>query len=152
MPDLTIPQLAALDGRSYASEVKARLRDNEAWVALLDPVLVERTRYILNRLVDSVDAQKARVAVEGASDPNWLRNANRLRNYAKTRLDAMAPPEAPILSSSKETRAWRSFSAQLASALAAADPRALDTLKTPYGGMTAREWLTAREEKKEMAR
>lgn len=151
MPELTVPQLAALDGKSFAAEVKTRLRNNEEWVVLLDPVLVERTRYSLSRIVDSIDAQKARVAEEGVSDPKWLTKINRLRGYAKARLDAMAPPEAPV-SSSKEARAWKLFSARLAAELDAADPEALDTLKTPYGGMTAREWLTAREEKKEMAR
>jgi hypothetical protein len=66
---------------------------------------------------------------------------------ARGRLDAM-PPVEPRPSASRETRAWRSFSAKLAAALDEGDPTALDRLKTPYGGMTAREWLAAREEKK----
>lgn len=152
MPELTVSQLAALDGRSYTGEVKARLRDDDSWIVLLDPVLVERTRYTLNRMIGSIDSQVTRVTEEEEPDPKWLGSITTLRGYVKARLDAMAPPELPPVASSKEARAWRAFSAQLAEALGEVHPRALDALRTPYGGLTARQWLDAREEKKELAR
>lgn len=150
-PELTLSQLAALDHKGYVHQIKARLRDDERWLVLLDPVLVERTRASLARVIDSIDAQKTRVAEEGDVDQKWLHSINGLRRHAKARLDAIAPTVAPVISGSKEARAWRRFSARLAGVLESADHPALDELKAPYGGLTAREWLAAREEK-EMAR
>jgi hypothetical protein len=67
-------------------------------------------------------------------------------------LETLAPQEPVQRSSGREARAWRAFSARLARALDAGDPTALDRLQVPYGGLTAREWLAAREEKKEGVR
>jgi hypothetical protein len=153
MSDLTIAELAALDGKGFIGQIKKRLRDDEAWIALLDPVLIERTRYSLNRMVGSIDAQKERaIREEGVPDPKWLKGMDLLRRYAKERLDSMAPPRAAVISGSREARAWKSFSVRLARALESGDLAAIDKLTTPYGGMTAREWLAAREEKREVVR
>ena len=45
MPRLTVAQLAALDPVEFMGEIKSRLRDDPAWLELLDPRLVERTRW-----------------------------------------------------------------------------------------------------------
>lgn len=147
MPELTAPQLAALDGKSYTDQIKMRLRDDQTWGQLLDPMLADRTRWTLNRMIASIDAQKERIAQTGTTKANWLSGVNALRRHTKARLDAMGPEEAPMVSTSKEARAWRAFSFQLAGALEAGNPLALDTITTPYGGLTARQWLTAREQK-----
>lgn len=148
MSELTVPELAALDARGFAEQVKTRLRDDRAWVMMLEPVLVDRTRLVLANLIESIDWQKVRAANGAPPDPSWLRNIDKLRGYAKKRLDAMPPSTMRVVSSSKEARAWRAFSARLARALGILDPVALDRLRTPYGDMTAREWLAAREGKR----
>ena len=142
---LTVAQLAALDGREYIGEIKARLRDDEAWVILLVPALEARTRWALNRILDSIDLQKSRV---GDTDPVWTRRVDGLRGFVKARLDAMVPVEAAPVSLTKDAKLWRGFSARLARELAEVDPSALEAIQMPYGGQTAAQWLAAREEKK----
>lgn len=144
---MTIPELAALNVKAYVAELKTRLRDDETWVELLDPVLVERTRGVLTRMIESIDAQRARAAETGGDDERWLHGMADLRRYTVKRLDAMPPPIGA--SGSKESKAWRAFAAQLAEELAIVDPLTLNKLRTPYGGLTAREWLKARNEKRE---
>lgn len=143
MPKLTAAELAALGGREYIGEIKSRLRDDHAWVTLLDPSLVERTRWGLTRIVTSIDEQKSRVLSESGAMPDaWLKSVDALRSYASARLSRLLPP-----SNTKEIRAWKTFSARLATALERVDPVALDLLETPYGGLTAAEWLAARDTK-----
>jgi len=150
---MSIPALASLDGRGYITVMKSRLRDDEAWDELLDPILVERTRWGLTRLIESIDDQKERAVREHDADPSWLRSVNTLQRLAKGRLEALEALEGTgspaTLASSREARAWRGFAARLARILAEADPEALQRLRTPYGGLTAAEWLSAREEKQE---
>lgn len=150
MPELTIAELASLESRAYVDEIKARLRDDNAWVLMLDPVLCDRTRWGLVRIINSIDAQKQRADGVGPTHDKWLVSVNALRRHAKRRLDMMVPVESVHLgaiSTSKEARAWRAFSARLAVALHEGDSSALDSLTTPYGGLTARQWMTAREQK-----
>jgi hypothetical protein len=148
---MSIPALASLDGRGYITEMKARLRDDAAWDELLDPTLVERTRWGLNRLIESIEEQKERAVREHDADPGWLRAVNTLQGLAQGRLEGLEGVDArgsATPASSREARAWRGFAARLARVLAEADPAALQRLRTPYGGLTAAEWLSAREEKK----
>ena len=152
MPDLTVDQLAVLDAKEYTDQIKMRLRDDKWWVIMLNPALIERTRASLNRIVDSIDLQKTRVAAEGATEESWLIKVNALRRHAKKRLDAIGPCHTANLTSSKEARAWRAFSARLAGALEQSDPVALEAITTPYGGLTARQWLEARDQKQGVTR
>jgi len=152
MPELTVLQLASIDGRAYIAEIKSRLRDDAAWVILLDPALLERTRWGLNRIINSLDEQKARVVESGTGDREWLNRVDGLRRFAKRRLDRMTLDNPRIESNTKQTRAWRAFSARLARVLEDYDPTALEGIQSPHGGLSAAEWLAAREEKKEMAR
>ena len=138
-----MPELTRLDPRDYVKEIKARLQDDVAWEELTSTELVEKTRRTLQRMVTSIDEQKRR---NGGDDEKWVRGINRLRALVKGRLDALPAPTPQ--SSNKETQAWRAFSARLALILDDYDPTALDEIKAPYGGLTAREWLAAREEKK----
>lgn len=150
MPErMSIPAMARLDGRGYITEMKSRLRDDAAWEELLDPILVERTRWGLTRLIESIDEQRERALREDTADPKWLHSISTLQGLARTRLEEIAPHEPPVRSSTKEARAWRGFAARLARVLAESDPAALHRLQTPYGGLTAAEWLSAREEKQE---
>lgn len=146
MPDLTVPALAALNPREYAHAIKERLRDDEAWAILLDPILVDRTRWSLKSIITSIDFQKKRSEESGRTDTSWLTKIDTLRFLASGRLERMAP-EPQNASGRKEAQAWRSFAAKLAQALEDGDSGALDTLRTPYGNMTASEWLAARDEK-----
>lgn len=147
MPDLTIAELASLDGKGYTAELKLRLRDNDAWAILVEPQLIQRTRFTLNRMIDSIDGQIERITAEGTATESWLKGINSLRRLVKLRLDALVILTEYGPSTSKEIRAWRTFSALLAAALDEEDSSALDALKTPYGGLTAREWLAVRREK-----
>lgn len=153
MPDsqrMSVPALAALDPRTYTTEVKARLGDDIAWAVLLDPVLVERTRRALASLVASIEDQKLRATDEGDADLRWWKSVNRLQELAQGRLATLTPRNTDRTpASSREARAWRGFAARLAQVLAEADPDALTRLQTPYGGLTAAEWLNARDEKQE---
>ncbi len=153
MPDpqrMSVPALAALDPRTYTTEVKARLGNDIAWAVLLDPVLVERTRRSLASLVASIEDQKLRATDEGDADLRWWKSVNRLQGLAQGRLATLTPRNTDrTTASSREARAWRGFAARLAQVLAEADPEALTRLQTPYGGLTAAEWLNARDEKQE---
>ena len=62
-------------------------------------------------------------------------------------LPGMEPVEVAARSNTKEAQAWRAFSARLARRLEEAAPGALETIWTPYGGMTAAQWLAVREER-----
>jgi hypothetical protein len=149
MHSMTIAELAALDSRDYIGEIKARLRDDKAWLELLDPALERRTQWGLGKIIQSIDSQKARIT---DADPEWVRRAESLRKLAKKRLDKMVPDQALAAamgtSSTKEARLWRGFSARLALVLREYDPSALEEIQAPYGRQTAAEWLAAREEKR----
>lgn len=147
MPD-AVEELATLGGREFIGEVKSRLRNDARWQVMLSPALIDRTRWALGRIISSIDEQIERVTLSGTAEESWLMSINALRRYAKLRYDTM-PSDTPIqaMSTTKEARAWRAFSARLAHILDGYDPTALDDLKTPYGGLSAREWLAAREEK-----
>lgn len=143
MPD----RLTALPGRDFINEVKLRIRDDEAWAPMVAPVRVEKTRWALTRLIDNIDGQLARVG--DTDDARWIAGITALRGSCQRRLDALPPAPTPRLSNNKETRAWRGFAARLAEVIEEIDPEVLDELKAPYGAMTARQWLKAREEKKQ---
>lgn len=148
MSELTNYQLTALDGKSYADEIKARLRNDESWAAMVSPLLIDRTQLALQRIIQSIDAQKERIVNSGTAEPRWLTSIDALRRLLQSRLSEIEPTiEEPRTSANRETRAWRSFSARLAAVLEEDDHPALDAMKTPYGGLTAREWLAARDEK-----
>lgn len=149
MHELTVAEIAHLDGRRYVAEIKKRLRDDAAWLDMIDPYLVERTRWTLNNMIESIDKQKARVLAEDSeSDDRWLTAIDALRRYVKMRLTTLPPSEGPRLSKTKEARLWRALSAQLAEALAQSAPEALHQIQMPYGGQSAAEWLQSRQEKK----
>lgn len=144
-----MPSLIAIGGREYINEIKTRLRNDDAWSELVaTPDLVERTRWGLSRIISSIDDQKARVREAGTGDTRWLKAVDSLRGYAVRRLDSLPAASEPVMSVTKETRAWKEFSATLAVVLDDYDPTALDNLQAPYGGLTAREWLLARDAKK----
>jgi len=142
----TLAEIAALDMRGYTAEVKTRLRSDEAWLMMLEPIVLERTRFTLQRIIHSIDLQKARVDASGTVDAKWLSSVNALRRHASARLDVMPPSTAPV-SANRDVRAWRSFSARLARLLDESTPGVLDHVEAPYGGLTARQWLEAREAK-----
>jgi|GEM_PF-2423721 len=149
MPELTVAELAALSTRDYVDQVKNRLRDDREWATLLDPALEERTRSGLSTMIESLDVQVARAVDRDEADPAWLGSVGRLRRYAKARLVKMAPKEIAGPSSTNESRAWRAFSDRLARRLAEAEPEGLQEVWTPYGGMTAAQWLIVRDAKRE---
>lgn len=148
MPELTTAELAALDSREYRFEVKERIRDDEAWLELLAPELIDRTRWALINMIASIDDQKKRVAAAGPTDLLWLTRVNTLRRYTKARLDRMPPGPTLTLSNRKEARAWRAFSATLARLLIEHAPEALQGIEAPYDGLGVAEWLSLRDEKK----
>lgn len=142
----TLGNLAAMSKPDYINEVRARVGDDDGWVILLHPALVERTRWALGRLIDNLDRQKAR-----GGDPDWLKRLAVLRKHVYHRLDRLPPAVQPIMeytpSSTKESQKWRAFSAALARVLAGYDQEALERIQAPYGGLSALKWLEAREEK-----
>jgi hypothetical protein len=145
MPErISTDTLKKLDGRGYVNAVKARLSDDMAWAQLTHPDLVPRTRWALTRLVNSIEEQKRRQGVTPA-DVVWLTGVNNLQRLARARLSAL-PVELGVSSANKEIKAWKAFSARLAGMV---DPETLATVSAPYGGITAAEWLSARNDKKE---
>lgn len=148
---ISIAEMLELEVQEYANEVKMRLRHDREWVTMLDESIIERTRACLIRIVTSIDAQKARVALKKEpEDTKWVNSANALQKLAQTRLDELPIPQESVGPTSKEVKAWRAFSARLATVLAERDPAVLDTLAAPYGGLTARQWLSARDAKAAM--
>ena len=77
-PVLNSVHLATLNGREYIGQIKLRLRDDESWADLVAPKLVERTRWGLTRLEDSMEAQ-----IEATKDKT-LRKELRQMNYQGT--------------------------------------------------------------------
>jgi len=146
MPELTLEELSAISGRQYIDEVKSRLRSDTQWLVMLNPAIVEHTRWALNRIMKSIDEQRERVGSDGNAE--WFRSTTALHKLCQRRLFAMAPPAA---SRNRETRDWKEFSARLAYLVDGADSKALDNVKVPYGNITAREWLEARNEKRRKA-
>lgn len=144
--------LAALNDQAYTALVKASLRDDDRWAELLNPLLIERTRGALAHMIRSIDRQKERVSAtsEPGESASWFASVGKLRGYVMARLEPLGAPDEPAepVSSRKEAKAWRAFSAKLAAFLDVADPEALDQIKAPYGDLTARQWLIAREGKK----
>jgi hypothetical protein len=146
--ELSVGQLAALDAKAFTTELRVRLRRDDYWAILLEPSIIERTRYTLVKIIASVDAQRLRAAQEGTTTEHWLRAINALQRWSQERLNAMPPaPEAPLVPSNRETRAWKGFSARLAEELERVEPEALERIQTPYGGLTLSQWLAARREK-----
>jgi hypothetical protein len=151
MPELTaVGRLAALDNRAFNEEVKSRMRNNDAWVLLLHPAIIERTRATLKRLIRSLNEQRDRGMAEHTNDTSWLRSMESLKRIARERLDQMPPqpfPDLPALSNTRETRSWRALAAALADELIASGSPAADELYTPYGALTVREWAERRHAK-----
>lgn len=145
--DLSVSELAALPIRDYANELRVRLRREEAWAVLLDPTLIERTRHALTRIIASIDVQRLNAAQKGTTTPEWLRSINSLQQWSRERLEALPAPQSAPVSVSREARLWRALAAELAHALACGDLDAIDRVKTPFGNLTARQWISARADK-----
>lgn len=146
--DLSVSQLVALDAKSFGIEMRLRLRRDEYWAVLLEPPLIERTRFTLVKIITSIDAQRLRAAEAGTTTEGWLRGINALQRWSQERLAALPPASVPMLvSGSREARAWRGLSARLAEELERIAPEALEEFQTPYGGLTLSQWLKARREK-----
>lgn len=144
----SVAEIVALEVQEYANEVKSRLRRDEEWTTMLDDRLVERTRSCLIRIVTSIDAQRKRIALKNEpEDVKWVSSVDSLQKLAQWRLDTMPLEKEDMGPSSKEVKVWRAFSARLAAILDDRDPAVLDRLVAPYGGLTAREWLSARDAK-----
>ena len=141
----TTEELLAMWSRAYTNEVKSRLRNDADWAQMLEPVLVERTRDALAHMLQSIDEQKERITAQGTATPKWLSNINSLRGSVQRRWDQMQGSVPAAVSARRETRAWKSYSVRLATALVAQDWDALDTIKTPYGNLTARQWLLTKD-------
>jgi len=149
LQQLVIQRLLTATGREYIDEIKRRLRNDDAWALMVCPELEERTRWALSRIIESIDDQVRRASERSDTPPteDWLRRVNTLRRYVGNRLSEMEPVEVAARSNTKEAQAWRAFSARLARRLEEAAPGALETIWTPYGGMTAAQWLAVREER-----
>lgn len=148
MLHLTAEDLASLGAREYIGQIKLRLSDDSQWEILVGPKLKDRTRWGLGRIVSSIDSQKARNAEMGPVNPDWLTRVNALRRLAQNRLDVVTVRTGPAVSSTREAKTWRAFSATLARLVETHDPEALNELQAPYGGISASQWLHAREAKK----
>lgn len=138
--------LLTMKDREYTALVKSLLRDDVGWKALVTPSLMEKTRATLVHMLVSIDSQIERYTQEKVADPKWLVSITALRRFVAARYEALPPSVPEMTTESNKTRAWRSFSAKLAMALEEGDTDALDTLRTPFGGVTARVWLTKQKE------
>jgi hypothetical protein len=160
MSDLTLPtedliedptaeQLQRMPYRDFVRHMRAAFKDHVKFRVFTEETTLERTRDALERMLASVDEQKDRIGDN--ADQRWLRRINSLRQLAKSHLDTLPVSDGPIVSGSAEARAWRTFAGLLAVALRDNDLTALYTLKAPYGGLSAAEWLVARTDKRETA-
>ena len=141
-----------MGGREYIAQIKLRLRNDDAWAELVSEELVNRTRWGLTRLAESIAAQIERANKDAHTDRMWLRSITLLRDMVEDRLAELpdrVEHHQPLRteSSSREARAWRGFAAKLASVVAEVDPAALRGLQTPYGNLEVEDWLAAREAK-----
>lgn len=152
MSRITKETLRSMGGREYIAQIKLRLRDDDAWAELVSEELVNRTRWGLTRLAESIAAQIERASKDAHTDRAWLRSITLLRDMVEDRLAELpdrVEHHQPLRteSSSREARAWRGFAAKLASVVAEVDPDALRGLQTPYGNLEVEDWLAAREAK-----
>lgn len=149
MSRITKETLRSMGGREYIGQIKLRLRNDDAWAELVSEELVNRTRWGLTRLAESIAAQIERADKDAHTDRAWLRSITLLRDMVEDRLAELPEHHQPLRteSSSREARAWRGFAAKLASVVAEVDPDALRGLQTPYGNLEVEDWLAAREAK-----
>ena len=152
MSRITKEMLRSMGGREYIAQIKLRLRNDDAWAELVSEELVNRTRWGLTRLAESIAAQIERADKDTHTDRGWLRSITLLRDMVEDRLAELPDrvqhqQPARTESSSREARAWRGFAAKLASVVAEVDPDALRGLQTPYGNLEVEDWLAAREAK-----
>lgn len=153
MPNEISMSLASLSGRDYIGQIKARLRDDEAWAELVVPNLIGRTRWGLLRLSESLNDQIERASSDVSTDTNWLHSVHTLLGLVDGRLNETQHRPEPkqeqqTIASSREARAWRGFAAKLAEVVMEVDPSALRGVQTPYGDLEVEDWLAAREAKK----
>lgn len=141
----TATQLANLPGRAFVSDMKDALRYDSDWEVFTDPLILERTRWALQTVIDSIGEQ---IAADPIPNPRWLNSVNGLRRICRLRLGNLPVNDGPIVSGSREARSWRAFAGVLADLLAQVDPEALEAVHAPYGGMNGMDWLTARNRKK----
>lgn len=85
----TIAELSSMPGRDYMDEVKARMGRNPDWAVMIKPEVIERTRWALTTLIDSITEQKQRARQNGTLEQNWARTVDRMRAIAIMRLDRL---------------------------------------------------------------
>ena len=142
----SVRELANMPGRNFVSEMKRALRADDYWEHFTDPLILERTRWALTTVLSSIDEQ---IEAEQFPARDWLNSIRRLRQICRLRLGNLPVNDGPVISGTREARAWRGFAALVAQSLAEVDPDALEALTAPYGGMNGLDWLTAHNRKKE---
>lgn len=85
----TIAELSSMPGRDYMDEIKARMNIEPDWKLMTDPAIIERTRWALTTLIDSITEQKQRARQNGTLEQNWVRTVDRMRAIAIMRLDRL---------------------------------------------------------------
>ena len=140
MVDVELERISKLGGREFINEVKSRLSRDSQWAILEDPSLTEYVRWALHTMLESIARQKETVGERAT--PEWLKSVGSLERMVRGRLSRMP---APAPSNNRETRAWKSFTAEMAAELSKHDPEALERLKIPYAGISTREWLEKRK-------
>ena len=141
----TATQLANLPGRPFIEEMKHCLSEDERWEVFTDPLILDRTRWGLITVIDSIDKQ---IKDEPYPTPKWLHGVNKLHKLCRLRLGNLPVNDGPVISGSRETAAWRTFAWVVAKSLAEVDPDALEAIMTPFGGMNGMDWVIAQNRKR----
>lgn len=144
---LTVLQLRNLSPRDYLVEVKLRLRDDMAWVEMLDPSLLGRTMMALDRIVSSLDEQLERGRRQHPVDIPWIRSMETLRRLVVRRQEGLRHGSTTAVSDSRQARAWRGLAARLASIIEDQAPYLLDGITIPQSDLPVTEWLAERRAK-----
>lgn len=137
-------QLKNLSGRDFTNEVKARLRDDSAWVVLLDPIVIQRTAWALGRMIDSLNEQLARGRAARFPDEAWILAMETLRRLAVRRQEGLETAGRPPVADSRQARAWRGFAARLAAILEEQSPDLIEGMVIPFDNLPVSDWLEAR--------
>jgi hypothetical protein len=150
----TTTDLIAMSDEDFERKLAENLGNKLEFAKFITPPVVDATIDWITNRIDSVDAQLARYSNASNADPNWEQRTAGFRRLLVSRLaTAERRVHAEPTSNADRERVWKEFAHQLAGAMVNDESDigetfdALDTIRAPYGEITAREWLARRMEK-----
>ena len=146
-------RLQDLNDEEFADEMSASLGNDLRWHPFVDGQVIEHTKSALAKLTASLDAQLLRYGAGPEADLEWVARTKGLRGIVNARTKEVDRRVARMENShTEEKRAWKAFAHELCEIIEDAGLAVeLDDLDAPFGGITAREWVSRRRVKRGLA-